>query len=277
LFMNLTDPKGNSEIWKDIYGFDYSLPVDLAGWEKTDTLNSLDSPLQVTGLNCSKQCMYAENFSEFAKKCRKDGGHFKCCLTNMHISVFDDVRKGLQKLGLIDSDPFEGRDLTQRFHCSLTYSCTKQDVQSGKLTTEYNTPEVNPIGGYIHNDPNTNERQRVGFRNSYCVVQDYCLGGLAITLKGETYRASSRNEYCKIQQDIIREKERKDTKLYMETLDECTERKSVVRICPKKHLEKINSEELNKMNAELMEYRGELKSIREKRRKDGGKKSAGKY
>ena len=49
LFMNLTDPKGNSEIWKDIYGFDYSLPVDLAGWANTDTLLGLGSSLQVTG------------------------------------------------------------------------------------------------------------------------------------------------------------------------------------------------------------------------------------
>ena len=38
LFMNLTDPKGNSEIWKDIYGFDHSFPVDLAGWKSSDEL-----------------------------------------------------------------------------------------------------------------------------------------------------------------------------------------------------------------------------------------------
>ena len=36
LFLNLTDPEGNSKIWKDIYGFDYSLPVDLNGKTTTD-------------------------------------------------------------------------------------------------------------------------------------------------------------------------------------------------------------------------------------------------
>ena len=29
LFLNLTDPEGNSKIWKEIYGFDLALPVDL--------------------------------------------------------------------------------------------------------------------------------------------------------------------------------------------------------------------------------------------------------
>ena len=38
------------------------------------------------------------------------------------------------------------------------------------------------------------------------VIQNF-QGGIGITLKGETYRASSRKEYCKIRQDIIREKE----------------------------------------------------------------------
>ena len=38
LFMNLTDPKGNLEIWKDIYGFDYTVHVDLAGWRSSDEL-----------------------------------------------------------------------------------------------------------------------------------------------------------------------------------------------------------------------------------------------
>ena len=34
-----------------------------------------------SGLNCTKECMYVEKYLSFAKKCKRDGGLFKCCLT----------------------------------------------------------------------------------------------------------------------------------------------------------------------------------------------------
>lgn len=63
--------------------------------------------------------------------------------------MFDDVRNNLQELDYIEQDPFEGRKQSQRFFCSLTYSCTMKDPFTGVLTTIYKTPEVNPIGGEI--------------------------------------------------------------------------------------------------------------------------------
>ena len=75
-FFNLEDPKvfnemvkgeNRKKVWKKTYGFDFVSFNDRN-----------ESGMAFT--KCYKHCLKAE-YKEFAKKCRKNGGFFKCCMT----------------------------------------------------------------------------------------------------------------------------------------------------------------------------------------------------
>ena len=75
-FFNLEDPrifmemmKGakRKEIWKSTYGFDYVAFND-------------KKKARVANYKCYKYCLIAEH-KQFARKCRRNGGQFKCCMS----------------------------------------------------------------------------------------------------------------------------------------------------------------------------------------------------
>jgi len=264
VFKDLTNPEGNDVIWRDVYGFDFSLPIDLSA--------SVDSPI-FNGVGCSKECMYVERYSKFAKNCRKNDGLFKCCMTHMSLFVYDDTRKALEQMGYISVKSSEDREKAKRYHCSLTYSCTKMNPWTGHVDVTYATPEVNPLGGSIYRPPGlsreTRRAMRVGFRNSFCEAQDYCLTIWGALLPIETFGAFTKQDFCLMQLAAIDKQARNETKFARETLQECLKRKSAVRICPSKYLEKINNQQLKDMNEELDNFRKNLKEYRKERKKNG--------
>ena len=62
----MMDTKTGPSIWKETYGYDFV------------SLNA-DMTQPVMNYECTKYCLKAEG-GKFAKKCKKDGGLFKCCL-----------------------------------------------------------------------------------------------------------------------------------------------------------------------------------------------------
>ena len=75
-FFNLEDPTifkqmvirdKRESLWKKTYGFDYVSFNDKEGSKTYKT-------------NCFVNCLKAEN-RKFAKRCRREGGLFKCCMT----------------------------------------------------------------------------------------------------------------------------------------------------------------------------------------------------
>ena len=64
---DMTDKKRGPKIWKKTYGYDFA------------SVNA--NPRQpVRFTECIKYCYKAER-KRFARKCRRDGGFFKCCLS----------------------------------------------------------------------------------------------------------------------------------------------------------------------------------------------------
>ena len=55
------------QLWKKSYGFDF------VSFTPGNGITS-------DGKNCLKNCLKAE-YSNFAKKCKKKGGFFKCCMS----------------------------------------------------------------------------------------------------------------------------------------------------------------------------------------------------
>lgn len=58
-----------AKIWTDTYGYDFAsfIPSDHSG-----TKGNAE--------NCFLNCLQAE-YSKFAKRCRRTGGEFKCCMS----------------------------------------------------------------------------------------------------------------------------------------------------------------------------------------------------
>ena len=61
-----TNPKSGPERWRKTYGFDFAAIIDQKGGHSNNT-------------PCYINCFKAEHKS-FAKKCKKEGGLFKCCV-----------------------------------------------------------------------------------------------------------------------------------------------------------------------------------------------------
>ena len=66
VWKEMTDPEKGIAIWKRTYGFDFgALTQGLGGNANTS--------------ECQQHCLEAE-YGDFAKKCQKNGGFFKCCI-----------------------------------------------------------------------------------------------------------------------------------------------------------------------------------------------------
>ena len=66
VFKEMTDSKKGQELWKKTYGFDFV--AFMWGYQGGGNMTA-----------CRKHCLEAE-YGEFAKKCKEEGGFFKCCM-----------------------------------------------------------------------------------------------------------------------------------------------------------------------------------------------------
>ena len=79
--------------------------------------------------------------SRFARKCNKDGGYFKCCVTLWWPGPYEEARNQLIKDGLIKDDPTRicDRKATKDpcYFCSANAMCTIQDPLNGTITNSF--------------------------------------------------------------------------------------------------------------------------------------------
>ena len=84
--------------------------------------------------------------SQFAKKCKKDGGFFKCCVAFKSIDTFEDTRNKLIEEGLIKDKTThhckKGYDQDDPCRvCTADGACTTKDPTTGQtkqtFITEY--------------------------------------------------------------------------------------------------------------------------------------------
>ena len=119
--MNPIGKENGRSLWRTTYGFDFA------------AYNAC--------FKCRSQCM-KEEFGTFAKKCRQEGGFFKCCVRQANLQPYEHIRYELKKQGLIKSGPSE-EDLTCRESndncnmCFITYVCTKRNPLTGGIVQEF--------------------------------------------------------------------------------------------------------------------------------------------
>ena len=115
-----TSSRQNSiKVWKKTYGFDFVGIMPGIGHE-------------TNSLSCQEHCL-KEEFGSYAKKCRKDGGFFKCCVLKLTISIFETIRYELKKMHLIEHGPNKSDiqcDVTMEeglcHFCLVTHVCAKK-------------------------------------------------------------------------------------------------------------------------------------------------------
>ena len=111
MFNNWIDPKvmtyyikDPEESWRKSYGFDFVKEHMAHGSHGSDSFD------------CQKKCIKAVSFPQpydtflpsffiqenepFARKCKRKGGLFKCCVTMWRITPFEDTRNKLIEKGL---------------------------------------------------------------------------------------------------------------------------------------------------------------------------------
>jgi len=263
------DPNG-TQIWKETYGVDYAAIV-----KKTN----------VTSI-CKKHCMKKET-SNFARTCRKNGGFFKCCEIGFDLKVFIDSRKELIARNLLESDPRRSKwNQVPEEVCTSTFSCTTKDPLTGEVKIEYETPEVNPIGGAYLTDPSGNKK-RIGVRDFHCVSKNECVHrSTRFKIEGFQF-ISSRKEFCEKEENAFNEHNKNMlkkvktlksiNKVAVEKMDDCLKRKSFIRICPDKILKVLNNPDLDTINQELKQFKKDdlkekIKAKRQKKSKQRKKK-----
>lgn len=120
-------------IWKKSYKFHYTGMIP--GGDANSNLSANTSWTNMT--KCVKKCIKLEH-SKFAKKCKKEGGYFKCCNSVWLLRTYEQARNQLIKEGLIKADPTHMCDRTSMkdrcVQCSVTAICTVKNPVNGKIT-----------------------------------------------------------------------------------------------------------------------------------------------
>ena len=124
------------KILKKSYNFHYSKMIP--GFKSTSYLPSNENWTNLT--KCVKKCIEMEN-SRFAKKCYKDKGYFKCCVSAWWIGPYEEARNKLIKEGLIKDEPTHICDRKATtdpcFFCSANGMCTKHNPLNGTITNSF--------------------------------------------------------------------------------------------------------------------------------------------
>ena len=124
------------KIWKKSYNHYYTKMIP--GLSSTSYVLSNETFSNMT--KCVKKCIKMEN-SEFAKKCKKAGGYFKCCLSSWGLNSFEEARNQLINDKLIKDNKTYMCDKTSIkdpcFFCSLNGMCTKRSNLDGTITNTF--------------------------------------------------------------------------------------------------------------------------------------------
>ena len=79
--------------------------------------------------------------SRFARKCNKDGGYFKCCLSRWYLNPYEETRNQLIKDKLIKDEPTHICDKTATkdpcYFCSANAMCTKHNPLNNTSTNSF--------------------------------------------------------------------------------------------------------------------------------------------
>ena len=124
--MNPSNKKHGLKLWRQTYGFDF------ASYHAC--------------FNCRYQCI-KEEFGKFATNCRNEGGFFKCCVRQVNLRPYENIRYELKKQGLIESGPSEEELRCPKlddncYMCLMTYVCTKKDPFTGGIIQEFKTSKT---------------------------------------------------------------------------------------------------------------------------------------
>jgi len=263
-FFNYEDPKVFKMMtgkkyhkhFTETYGFDF---VSKVGRRYKDNVRS--------DVECARRCILAEK-SNFAKKCRKDGGIFKCCINTIDLSPFEWIRNQLKKSKHIGSSSnicgSKGTSGNCIF-CTATFFCTLND--DGTVLQKFKRKKFNELGGV--NLFLSGRFIRVPYKASFCQNQDFCqleAGSLNITM---FLNATSQEEICKVKTSYEGEGKVQDD--MKESFDECKNRTSNIRICPDELLQDGPSS-LARINADLRKPVNRRKKNAGKRDKKDKKK-----
>jgi len=262
-FFNFEDPKvlkkftntKSMKIWRKTYGFDYVV-IKPNGKLKL-------YPETIAA------CVKKEAYSKFAKKCRKDGGFFKCCNTVFTLNKFENVTRYLYKKKLIKRDHVGPMHVA----CVVTYSCVTVNEYTGEYVTRYDRPEKNPIGGFL-----SKSGKRVGFRNHLCLSLNLCLKRYAY-FGMDLYNYYTRKEYCEAENTVLKvqntnQRVENEPEGIIESVEDCMQRKSVVRICPQEILKAVNNVTAYELSEPVREAKKkmQIEHKRKKKRKNKKKK-----
>ena len=128
--------KKASKIRKKSFHFHYMQSVP--GDESSQHISSNGSWTNMT--KCVKKCIKMER-SKFARKCGKDGGLFKCCVTRWYLHEFEDFYNRLIHDGLINGTATNICDKKSRkdrcLYCRAGGMCTKKNPLTGIITHSY--------------------------------------------------------------------------------------------------------------------------------------------
>ena len=103
-------------------------------------LSSSSNAPRVNYTACIKKCIKMEK-SHFAKKCEKDGGYFKCCVTGIGIMEYEGNRNKLIENGFIKDkithicQPGSMRDPCS--YCRTNGICTNKNSLDGEISHSY--------------------------------------------------------------------------------------------------------------------------------------------
>jgi len=251
------DPVKGPIIWKKTYGFDHvSLTEGREG--------------KANSTKCFMNCFKAEQ-SRFARKCRKGGGLFKCCMISLRIDKFELVRKWLKKAGMISSGPSSESQQCEKswfkgncYMCATTHICAKKNPFSGKVDETFRTPYTpqHRIGGRFPG---------LGLKYFGCFGMNTCLqhGYDPIYEPLPEYRAAaSVEDLCNLTQKFNFTDTRNET-YQASYYSECIKQTSPnVFICPNKTFHRIaNSDMVVTTNIlKQMDLERKIKQLRRRER-----------
>ena len=140
---NLEDPeilrfagksdKNARKYWRRGYGVYFATRMP-------DMDRTADNAFLLDYSECTEKCTKIEK-SKFAKRCRKNGGYFKCCVFSHAMGKSRYVRRNLAKLGLIKERWEDPCQLSGKKNpcmwCGLDAVCTIKDQFTGSLTQTF--------------------------------------------------------------------------------------------------------------------------------------------
>jgi len=154
------------KIWRKSYNFHYTTMIP--GLHSTSYVPFKDTFSNMT--KCVKECIKMEK-SRFAKKCKKDGGYFKCCLSRWLLNPFEEVRNKLIDDTLIKDEKtnFCNRNSTKDhcYFCSANGMCTNRSPLDGKITNTF-------YPGKRKRSKTNFDAATASLRESWCYVIDLC-------------------------------------------------------------------------------------------------------